>query len=81
MGTDNVNILDFFQPGDLVCARIIATGVGRMLMLSTTEPQHGVIGVRSDTGIFEPVSSLFLVNRTTGEAIRRKVAQPLVKGG
>jgi exosome complex component CSL4 len=76
--TEQVSLGDYFQPGDLVAAKVISLGDPRRYFLSTAEPELGVIRAKSKDGVtMIPISWKEMECPETGETESRKCAKPL----
>lgn len=76
--TEQVSLGDYYQPGDLVVAKVISLGDARRYFLSTAEPELGVIRAKSKTGAtMIPISWKEMECPETGEKVSRKCAKPL----
>jgi exosome complex component CSL4 len=76
--TEQVSLGDYFQPGDLVAAKVISLGDARRYFLSTAEPELGVIRAKSKHGVtMIPISWKEMECPETGETESRKCAKPL----
>ena len=73
---DKVVMERSFRPGDVILARVLTLGDAQAFLLSTAEPELGVMRARSPEGRpLVPVSWLEMRCARTGRSYHRKVAR------